>query len=88
MQILKRCWLQTLPRNKMFSFQVEKKMLKISRRQFNLLRNMLLQLATKKFWCVAIFDVGGKCMQQRFWTCKATMFRFKFQQFVDRITSQ
>ena len=36
-----------------------KKCVEKSRRQFNLLRNMLLQLARTKFWCVTIFEVGG-----------------------------
>ena len=82
MQVKKCCWpyyhpFQTLPRNKMFSLQVWRKMLKISRCQFNLLRNMLQQLATTNFWCVTIFDICGKYVQQRFSTCNATMFRLQ-----------
>ena len=82
LKVEKRCWpyyhpLQTSPRNKSFSLQVEINLLKISRRQFNLLRKMLLQLATTKFWCVTIFVVGVKYVQQCFWTCNATMFRLQ-----------
>ena len=40
-----------------------KKCVEKSRRQFNLLRNMLLQLARKKFWCVTIFEVGGNTVR-------------------------
>ena len=62
---------------KNFSLQVQKKLLKISRRQFNLLLNMLLQLATTKFSCVTIFDVVGKYVEERFSTCNATMFHLQ-----------
>ena len=64
LQVEKRCWsyyhpLETSPLSNIFLLRVEINLLKINWCQFNLLRNMLLQLVTTKFLCVAIFEVGG-----------------------------
>ena len=73
LQVEKRCCTyyhppQTLSRNKMSLLQVE-----LASTFFN----NSFQLATTKFCCVTMLEVGGNTCKQRFSTCNATTLRCK-----------